>query len=278
MLNNKIKKITLNILFFLSFLILMQNYSFAQNIFDELKKATDQIQKDLEKSDTKQKPAPTTTPAPKTPVATPAPAPKAPVAAPAPKAPTTSVELANFKSSFPKCEGSDPKTFNKCYAEISYTQGLYIGEFKSGMLNGKGIFKFNDGRKFEGEYKEGKRNGKGIFIGANGDKFQGEYKDDNRNGKGILNYANGDKFEGEYKEGMRNGKGTYTSRDGSSVFKGEYKNDMRNGQGFQKSSDGSTYDGPYKDNERHGKGVVKNPAGLKMTVIYEEGEVTQMLK
>jgi hypothetical protein len=48
MLNSKIKKITLNIFFFLSFLILIQNHSFAQNIFDELKKATEQIQKDLE--------------------------------------------------------------------------------------------------------------------------------------------------------------------------------------------------------------------------------------
>ena len=256
MFNNKIKKITLNILFFFSFLILIPNHSFAQNIFDELKKATDQIQKDLEKSDTKQKPAPAATPAPKTPVATPGPAPtKAPVAAPAPKAPIASVELANFKSSFPKCEGSDLKTFNKCYAEISYTQGLYIGEFKSGMWNGKGIYKSNDGSKFEGEYKEGMRNGKGIY-----------------------NWANGDKFEGEYKNNKRNGKGTFSSRDGSSGYVGEYKNGERNGYGVEKRSDGAKYDGPWKDGNPHGKGVMTSPAGLKLTVIYDNGNITQMLK
>jgi hypothetical protein len=53
---------------------------------------------------------------------------------------------------------------------------------------------------------------------------------------------------------------------------------MRNGKGFQKDTDGSKYDGFYKDGERHGKGVVTNPAGLKMKVIYENGEVIEMLR
>ena len=68
------------ILSLIFFIFSLQNYSYSQNIFDELKKVTDQIQKDLEKSDTKQnspvtttpinKPTSTTTPSPKPPDST----------------------------------------------------------------------------------------------------------------------------------------------------------------------------------------------------------------
>jgi hypothetical protein len=194
------KKIRLNILFLLSFFVLIQNPSFAQNIFDELKKATDQFQKELEKSDTKQKPAPTTNPVPKTPSAKPEPAPKEPVAAPAPKATITSTELANFKSSFPKCEGSDSKTFNKCYAEVTTTNSSYIGEWKNGTRNGKAIDKYNNGAKYEGEFKDDKRHGKGTYTFPDGEKYLGEFKDGKRNGKGMYTFPDGKKLIGEFKD------------------------------------------------------------------------------
>ena len=97
-------------------------------------------------------------------------------------------------------------------------------------------------------------------------------------GKFLITYANGDKFEGEYKNNKRNGKGTFSSRDGSSGYVGEYKNGERNGYGVEKRSDGAKYDGPWKDGNPHGKGVMTSPAGLKLTVIYDNGNITQMLK
>ena len=60
-------------LLIISFLILLPENSFAQNIFDDLKKAGEQLQKGLETPDTKQKPSPTSgqPSAPKPPAASP---------------------------------------------------------------------------------------------------------------------------------------------------------------------------------------------------------------
>jgi hypothetical protein len=46
-------------------------------------------------------------------------------------------------------------------------------------------------------------NGKGIYSYANGDKYDGDYKDDKRNGKGIVTYANGNKEEQVWKNGIK---------------------------------------------------------------------------
>jgi hypothetical protein len=50
------KQLFYKILFSISLLIFLQNHSLAQNIFDELKKAGEQLQKDINKPDVKQKP------------------------------------------------------------------------------------------------------------------------------------------------------------------------------------------------------------------------------
>ena len=50
------KKLFCKILFSTSLLIFLQNHALAQNIFDELKKAGEQLQKEIDKPDTKQKP------------------------------------------------------------------------------------------------------------------------------------------------------------------------------------------------------------------------------
>ena len=38
--------------------------------------------------------------------------------------------------------------------------------------------------KYLGEFKDGKKNGKGIIKWANGEFYEGEFKDDKKNGKG----------------------------------------------------------------------------------------------
>ena len=50
------KKLFCKILFSTSLLIFLQNHALAQNIFDELKKAGEQLQKEIDKPDVKQKP------------------------------------------------------------------------------------------------------------------------------------------------------------------------------------------------------------------------------
>ena len=53
---------------------------------------------------------------------------------------------------------------------------------KNGEKEGKGIFYWNDGIRYDGEWKNGKREGKGIMYYTNGDREMGDYSNDNQIG------------------------------------------------------------------------------------------------
>ena len=50
-------------------------------------------------------------------------------------------------------------------------------KIKNGYSEGKGIYYYNDGDRYEGEHKNGKAEGKGIYYYHNGERYEGDYKD-----------------------------------------------------------------------------------------------------
>ena len=59
-------------------------------------------------------------------------------------------------------------------------------------MDGKGVFTWPDGRRYEGEYKDDKKEGYGIFEWTNGKKYRGYWHNGKQNGEGELkNGANG---------------------------------------------------------------------------------------
>ncbi len=70
-------------------------------------------------------------------------------------------------------------------------------------MEGKGVFKWPDGRVYNGEYKNDKKDGYGEFSWNDGRKYKGYWKDGKQNGNG--NFFN-PKYN-EWKEGIwQNGK------------------------------------------------------------------------
>ena len=53
--------------------------------------------------------------------------------------------------------------------------------------------------KYNLNFKNDKREGKGIYYWNNGSRYEGDFKNDNREGLGIYYYNNGDKYEGDRK-------------------------------------------------------------------------------
>ena len=53
-------------------------------------------------------------------------------------------------------------------------------------MEGKGIFYYNNGNKYDGEYKNNKNEGKGTFYYNDDDIYDGEWKNNKINGKGIF--------------------------------------------------------------------------------------------
>ena len=67
----------------------------------------------------------------------------------------------------------------------TFEDGLYIGEIKNKLRDGKGVLHGNDGNKYEGEWKNDKKEGKGTIITIDGEKYEGDWKNNKKEGRGA---------------------------------------------------------------------------------------------
>ena len=70
--------------------------------------------------------------------------------------------------------------------------GIYEGEFKNNKMNGLGLFKWNDGRKFFGLFENDIRNGFGIYFWKDSLKIYDGFWE-NRKQNGFSKLKNSDK-------------------------------------------------------------------------------------
>lgn len=62
--------------------------------------------------------------------------------------------------------------------------------------------------------------GKGIFTWPDGRKYNGDYKNDKKEGYGIFEWPDGKKYKGEWKNGKQHGIGEYYDPDENTWKKG----------------------------------------------------------
>lgn len=85
-------------------------------------------------------------------------------------------------------------------------------------MEGKGLFTWPDGRKYEGEYKNDKKCGFGVFYWPDGRIYRGEWLEGKQHGRGEYTSKKGTVREGVWENGVRvrwlnedGGKGTTTN-------------------------------------------------------------------
>jgi len=66
--------------------------------------------------------------------------------------------------------------------------------------DGQGTYIWSSGNKYIGEWKSGKMNGVGTYYWKNGDKYEGDWVNDYMDGNGVYTYKNGDIEKGLFKE------------------------------------------------------------------------------
>ena len=59
--------------------------------------------------------------------------------------------------------------------ELKTPNGIYVGQVVNGLKEGKGIFYWNSGSRYEGDWRNDKMEGKGIFYHPDGDRQIGDY-------------------------------------------------------------------------------------------------------
>ena len=67
--------------------------------------------------------------------------------------------------------------------------------------NGRGIYLYADGNRYEGDFQNGLPNGTGKISYYNGDVYEGEIEKGSLHGKGIMISANGNKVQGIWESG-----------------------------------------------------------------------------
>ena len=56
--------------------------------------------------------------------------------------------------------------------------GVYVGEWKNGRMNGKGTMTYTNGAKYVGDWDNNMKHGNGTMTYANGDKYVGDWEYD----------------------------------------------------------------------------------------------------
>jgi len=82
-------------------------------------------------------------------------------------------------------------------------------------VNGKGIYLYSNGEKYEGQFKNGKRHGRGRLNFPDSSKYIGQFKNGKRHGQGILNFPDGGYYIGEWKDDLLKGQETEINPDGT---------------------------------------------------------------
>jgi len=113
-------------------------------------------------------------------------------------------------------------------------------------------------------------NGKGVYIYANGYRYEGNFVNGKREGPGILASPDGESYDGLWANDVFHGQGTYIWADGAK-YTGEWKNGVQDGYGIYFYTNGDKYTGYFKDNKFHGKGKYTWADGSVQEGSYEDG-------
>ena len=161
--------------------------------------------------------------------------------------------------------------------------GTYVGEFKNGVADGKGIYYFKFGAKYEGEWLNNVRHGFGTLTLPGGyPRYQVELRNDEVCGNGKMLRSDGGLVEGIF-DGNFNGIGTITYPDGN-VYKGQFRHGERNGMGVLTTPENERFTGEF-----HGltpwEGVMIDIDGIEYKleegtpiaeIIPESGELVRL--
>lgn len=158
------------------------------------------------------------------------------------------------------------------HGKAAYATGdTYDGEFLDGKRNGKGIYTWANGAKFDGDYNQNSRS-YGKLTYPDGSFYVGHYKDNKNNGFGTRKYANGDVYTGHWINGKKHNEGTYEFGLSAQRLKGSWDNGKLS-RGSWSWSDGTHWDGSFRYQQPHGSGTWTFPSGAS-----ERGEYVQTVR
>ncbi|HBR53485.1 MAG TPA: hypothetical protein EYN07_00620 [Flavobacteriaceae bacterium] len=105
-------------------------------------------------------------------------------------------------------------------SNLSTNQGLdFINNVKNGNCTGNcntgyGLYKWDNGDKYNGFFRDGKRVDFGSYYYPDGGVYHGQFENGSRHGQGSYLWSSGDYYIGGWSNGKRHGKGIYYFKNG----------------------------------------------------------------
>ncbi len=201
----------------------------------------------------------------------PAPAAAIPAATAAPSASQVAVLSPEQKTSLPLV----PVFPKMLTGTLEFRDGArYTGDYredkdKTQTLHGQGEY-ISQAFRYKGEFKDGKKQGKGVYIWANGDKFDGEFADDQVSGKGRWEFAAGGVYVGDVLNAVMVGKGVLVAKNGDR-YEGMFSAGQPHGKGVYVFANGDKYEGSMVSGKMSGNGTYTNKGGDKFIVPFVDG-------
>jgi hypothetical protein len=170
--------------------------------------------------------------------------------------------------------------------EFSWPSGdSYEGELLNGEPHGNGAMHYADGGIYIGDWVSGRKEGQGVFSWPCGDSYQGELLNGEPHGHGAMHYADGGIYIGDWVSGKKEGRGVSSWPNGDS-YEGEFVNNQRHGYGTFNCSDERVFTGSFHRDKKHGLGVLVMSDGGKYTgtwinsrkngrFLYEKGDTSR---
>jgi len=129
------------------------------------------------------------------------------------------------------------------------------GDFSRGRLWGNGKITFNDNRTAEGQFVDGRMSGQGRITWPDGRFHEGMFHNGSPAGPGRFRNAKGDISEGMFDSGGNlSGRGIRTLADGSKIY-GEFRENFPFGEVTLVKADGTEEKLIYAANGRVSKGT-----------------------
>lgn len=151
-------------------------------------------------------------------------------------------------------------------------QDLQADCIQGDCKNGKGVYEYSSGARYEGEFVNGELHGYGIFYYTNGNRYEGYWEGNYKNGEGKMFYASGEFYEGNWYRDRRTGHGEYTFKNGDRYI-GEWHWDRPNGEGELRFVNGAHYIGGFKNGKFHGQGTFRDGQGKIFSGEWTEGKL-----
>lgn len=151
----------------------------------------------------------------------------------------------------------------------------YFGAEKDGKPHGQGRLLHVGKLFYEGEFKNGVIEGKGKMYDPEdrNSYYEGEFKNNRFHGEGKTVYSDGTYYIGPFGDGMREGAGKLLNADGSLIYTGAFSGDAIHGKGTYYLGENDYYIGSFDKGNFEGQGKIYFDGKLQY-----EGQWTSGLK